>query len=245
MNGAVISLNSRLGFIIFGGLYLSVLLVSHLLGYFYPFFAPYGWFLVPVVASFFVGYLIREVDTAVKLIVVCLTLNTGIVFGLLNFSSVESAFIAMPTFASYWLFNILLGVLGSFVGITVRDYVRLLLERSIKVKFLFVVGMLLLMGTISTWFSSDFYRVTGEPMRYVGDTVHIISCGFPLPYLHLTDSYAHRHLQVFGIQPFNHTNFLLDTLFYTSIYSMITAFGYTITHSKKTKKKLHEYLTIG
>jgi hypothetical protein len=244
MNGRVIPLNSRLAFIIFAGLYLSVLLVSYLLGHFYPFFAPYGWLLVPVVASFFVGYLIREVDTAVKLIIVCLTLNTGIVFGLLSFSSVENAFNSMPTFASYLVFNILLSVLVSFVGITVRDYVGLLLESSIKVKFLFVVGMLLLMGTISTWFSFDFYRVTGEPMRHIGDTVRIISCGFPLPYVHITDSYVHRHPQVFDIQPFNDTNFLLDTLFYTSIYSMITAFVYTIIHIKKTKK-IDEYLTIG
>jgi len=124
MNGAVISLNSRLAFVILAGLYLSVLLGSYLLGYFYPFFAPYGWLLVPIVASFFVGYLIREVDTAVKLIIVCLTLNTGIVFGLLSFSSVENAFIAMPTFASYWVFNILLGILASFVATTVRDYIE-------------------------------------------------------------------------------------------------------------------------
>ena len=123
MSGAVISLNSRLAFVIFAGLYLSVLLVSYLLGHFYPFFAPYGWLLVPVVASFFVGYLIREVYTAVKLIIVCLTLNTGIVFVLLIFSSVENAFIAMPTFASYWIFHILLGILVSFVGTTVRDYI--------------------------------------------------------------------------------------------------------------------------
>jgi len=154
----------------------------------------------------------------------------------------------MVVFASYYLFSFSLCVPASFVGITVRDYrndIGLLFERNIKVKFLFVVGMLLLMGTISTWFSSDFHRVTGEPMRHVGDTVHIISCGFPLPYIHITDSGAHRHPQVFGIQPFNHTNLLLDTLFYTSIYSMITAFGYTITHSNKIKKKIDEYLAIG
>jgi len=117
------SVNPRLAFVVSWSSYLSILLVSYLLGHFYPFFAPYGWLLVPVVASFFAGYLIREVYTAVKLIIVCLTLNTGIVFGLLNFSSVENAFNAMPTFASYWIFHILLGILVSFVATTVRDYI--------------------------------------------------------------------------------------------------------------------------
>jgi len=74
-------MNPRLGFVVLGSFYFFVLLVSYLLGFLYPFFTPYGWLLIPVVANFFVGYLVKEVDTAIKIIITCLSLNTGIVLG--------------------------------------------------------------------------------------------------------------------------------------------------------------------
>jgi hypothetical protein len=117
----ITSMNSRLKFAILVSSYLSVLLISYLLGFLYPFFTPYGWLLIPVVASFFVGYLTREVETATKIIIACLSLHTGAVFALLNFSSVEKAFIALPTFVSYWAFHIVLGIPTSFAGVTFSE----------------------------------------------------------------------------------------------------------------------------
>jgi len=121
MNRSVISTNPRLAFVILGSLYFAVLLVSYLLGQLYPFFTPYGWLLIPVVTSFFVGYLVKEVDTAIKTIVVCLSLNTGIVFGLLFFSSIDDAFLSIPTIASYYTFHIVLGATASAIGVAVRE----------------------------------------------------------------------------------------------------------------------------
>ena len=115
-------MNPRLAFVILGSLYFSVLLVSYLLGQFYPFFTPYGWLLIPVVANFWVGYLVREVDSAVKMIIECLSLQTIIVFGWLNVSPVYDAFLSIPTIASYYIVNIALGIPVSLIGITVREY---------------------------------------------------------------------------------------------------------------------------
>ena len=117
----IASMNSRLEFAILVSSYLSVLLISYLLGFLYPFFTSYGWLLIPVVASFFVGYLAREVETSTKIIIACLSLHTGAVFALLNSSSVEKAFIALPTFVSYWAFNIVLGIPASFAGVTFSE----------------------------------------------------------------------------------------------------------------------------
>jgi len=121
MNRSVISTNPRLAFVILGSLYFAVLLVSYLLGQFYPFFTPYSWLFIPVAASFLVGYLVKEVDTAIKTIVVCLSLNTGIVFGWLFFSSIDDAFLSIPTIASYYTFHIVLGVTASAIGVAVRE----------------------------------------------------------------------------------------------------------------------------
>lgn len=264
---------ARLTFVVLVSLYFSILLTSYLLEHFYPFFTPYGLLVIPVVANFFVGYLVREVDTAIKIIVACFFLHAGIVIGLVNVPSVHNAFYDtflreisfmhrhMPFrwresdfsgwiivhILTYYIIHIPLGIGVSYVGITIRNNIRLL-ERSKKVKFLFVASLLLSMGIVSTWISSDFYRVEGEPTLWLGYTVKISYCGFPLPYLHFTNSSTITIFNIgesLGIQPFNYTNFLLDALFYVSIYSTITALGYTITRSKKTKKKLDEYLAIG
>lgn len=254
-------MNPRLPFVIFVSFYFSVLLASYLLAAFNQFYTLYGWLLIPAVANFFVGYLVREADTATKIIIASFFLHAGIIIGLLNVPLVYNAFwFTLLTYHSgayiaslffvYYILNIPLGIGVLFIGGTVREYNGLLLERSTKIKVLFVVSMILSMGIVSTWISSDFYRIKGEPMvRWFGEDLSLVSSGFPLPYLYFTNSTSGvgNPLLLFwhDIQPFNHTNFLLDTLFYTSIYSIITAFGYTITHSKKTKKKLDEYLAIG
>jgi len=132
MEEFVTSMNSRLTFATLVSSYLSVLLVSYLLGFFYPFFTPYGWLLVPVAASFFVGYLTKEVETATEMIIACLSLHTGIVFALFNFSSVEKAFLAFPTFVSYWTFHIVLGVPTSFVGVIFSDNTSYIIDVSVS-----------------------------------------------------------------------------------------------------------------
>jgi hypothetical protein len=125
-------MNPRFAFVVLGGFYFFVLLVSYVLGFFYPFFTPYGWLLVPVTASFFVGYLTKEIETATKMIIACLSLHTGIVFVLFNFSSVEKAFIALPTFVSYWTFHIALGVPISFVGVIFSDNTSYIIDASVS-----------------------------------------------------------------------------------------------------------------
>jgi len=117
----ITSMNSRLKFAILVSLYLSVLLISYLLGFLYSFFTFYGWLLIPVVASFFVGYLTREVETATKIIIACLSLNTWAFFVLLNFSSVEEAFTALPIFVSFWIFHIVLSIPTLLAGITFSE----------------------------------------------------------------------------------------------------------------------------
>jgi hypothetical protein len=131
MEEFITSMNSRLAFAILVSSYLSVLLVSYLLGFLYPFFTPYGWLLIPAAASFFVGYLTKEVETATEMIIACLSLHTGIVFVLLNFSSVERAFLAFPTFVSYWTTHIVLGVPISFAGVIFSDYSSNIIAMSV------------------------------------------------------------------------------------------------------------------
>jgi len=125
-------MNSRLAFVILGSFYFFVLLGSYLLGFLYPFFTPYGWFLIPIVANFFVGYLVREVDTAIKIIIVCLSLNTGIVFGWLSVSTGYDAFLSIPLLASYYTLHIVLGVTTSLIGTAVREYRNYVIDVSVR-----------------------------------------------------------------------------------------------------------------
>jgi hypothetical protein len=115
-------MNPRLAFVVLGSLYFFVLLVSYFLGFLYPFFTPYGWLLIPVIANFFVGYLVKEVDTAIKIIIACLSLNIGIVFGGLSVSTGYDAFLSIPLLASYYTLHIVLGVAVSLIGTAVREY---------------------------------------------------------------------------------------------------------------------------
>jgi len=132
MNGSVTSINPRLAFVILGSFYFSVLLVSHLLGFVYPFLTPYCWFVIPIVANFFVGYLVKEVEPAIKIIIACLSLHTSIVFGWLNVSSDYDAFSSIPIIVSYYTLHIVLGVTLSFVGITVREYSSSIIAVSVR-----------------------------------------------------------------------------------------------------------------
>jgi len=125
-------MNPRLAFVILGSFYFFVLLVSYLLGFLYPFFTPYGWFLIPIVANFFVGYLVKEVDTAIKIIIACLSLNTGIVFGWLSVSSGYDAFLSIPLLASYYTLHIVLGIAVSLIGTTVREYSNYIIDVSVR-----------------------------------------------------------------------------------------------------------------
>jgi hypothetical protein len=132
MNGSVTSMNPKLVFVISGSFYFSVLLISYLLGFLYPFSTPYGWVLIPILANFFVGYLIQEVEPAIKIIIVCLSLNTGIVFGWLNVSSDYDAFSSIPIIVSYYTLHVPLGITVSLVGTTVRDYSSSIIAVSVR-----------------------------------------------------------------------------------------------------------------
>lgn len=114
------SVNPRLAFVVSWSSYLSILLVSYLLSHFNPFFAPYGLFFVPVVANFWVGYLVKEEDMAIKVILVSFFLQAVILLPLL-YSSISDVFISMVTLSSYYILQVSLGIAGSFVGTTVRE----------------------------------------------------------------------------------------------------------------------------
>jgi len=77
------SMNPRLAFAISGISYLSVLLISFLVPLFYPHLTLYCWFLMPLVANFFVGYFAEDLHTAVKVVISFLFLHIGMVIGLL------------------------------------------------------------------------------------------------------------------------------------------------------------------
>jgi hypothetical protein len=106
------SLKARFRFVGYWSLYLAVLLFSYLMG---P-----GWFFVPIVANFWVGYLVEEVDTAVKVILVSSFLQAVILLPLLYFSIYEILF-GLTIISSYYTLQVPLGVAMSFVGATVRE----------------------------------------------------------------------------------------------------------------------------
>lgn len=115
-------MNSRVKFALLASSYFSVLLISYWLGFDYPFFAFYGLLLAPVVASFFVGYFTREIETAIKMIIACLTLHAGVEIALLSFYSVETAFIFLPTYVSYWTSHVVLAIPASFAGVIFSEF---------------------------------------------------------------------------------------------------------------------------
>jgi len=108
--------------VVYWSLYLSVLLVSYLLGHFYPFSAPYSLFLAPVLTNFSVGYFIRDLHTVVKMIIVGFFFHAGILLALLYSSSIPEAFDGVVILTSYYIVHFPLGIALSCVGITVRNY---------------------------------------------------------------------------------------------------------------------------
>ena len=147
---SIASIRAKLRAVVYWSLYLSFLLVSFLLPLFNPFLTPYCWFLVPVLANFFVGYFVRDVYTAIKIVVVCFLLFPIIVIVLLNIPSVYDAFLysfevrerldyplliypppyshidswLMILVVGYPIMHILLGITVSFIGIVVRGHIR-------------------------------------------------------------------------------------------------------------------------
>lgn len=73
-------------------------------------------------ANFFVGCLVEEVDTVIQVIIACLSLNTGIVFGGLCVSAGYDALLSIPLLASYYTLHVVLGVAVSLIGTAVREY---------------------------------------------------------------------------------------------------------------------------
>jgi len=127
------------------GLYFSVLLASYLLVFFNALSILYGWGIIPVAASFFVGWCLveEEVDTVVKINIACFFLHAGIIIGLLNVPLVYDAFWSLVYEVSkqspflgttypeasiigiifaYYILNIPWGITASFIGGTIREY---------------------------------------------------------------------------------------------------------------------------
>jgi len=103
--------------------YFFVLFFTYLLSVFYlSFTVSYGWLLLLVVANFFVGYFVRDVYEATKIVVVCSLLFTGITLGLLNVSYVYEVFyqhsqmLPLDLTIGYFILIIFLGIAVSFVG---------------------------------------------------------------------------------------------------------------------------------
>ena len=113
-------MNPRLAFIIFGSFYLCVLVASYPLAVSYTFFAPYGLF-VPVVANFCIGYFVKDVYTAVKIIIAGFSLQAGITLALLYSSSASDAFFGVTILSSYYTLQVPLGIAVSLVGTAVRE----------------------------------------------------------------------------------------------------------------------------
>jgi hypothetical protein len=103
--------------------YFFVLFFSYLLSAFYLSFAvSFSWLLLLIVANFFVGYFVRDVYEATKIVVVCSLLFMGITLGLLNVSYVYEAFpqhgqmLPEDLTIGYFILIIFLGIAVSFVG---------------------------------------------------------------------------------------------------------------------------------
>ncbi len=114
-------MNSRLASVVLGSFYLSVLIGSYLLAVLYPFFAPYGQLLIPLVANFCIGYFVKDVYTAVKIIIVGFSLQIGILLALSYASSVSDAFFGVTILSSYYTLQVPLGIAVSLVGTAVRE----------------------------------------------------------------------------------------------------------------------------
>lgn len=114
-------MNPRLAFFVSRSLYLSVLVVSYSLGDLYPFFTPYGWLLMPVLANSCLGFFVRDVVTVVKTIIVGFFLQAGMLLALLYSSSLSVAFLSITILSSYYTLQVPLGIAVSLIGMAVRE----------------------------------------------------------------------------------------------------------------------------
>lgn len=121
MNGSVGSMHSRLVSVVFGSFYLCALVASYLLALFYPFFAPYGLLLIPIMANFCIGYFIGDLYTVVKTIVAVFSLQAGVLLTLHYSFLASDVFLGVTTVFSYYTLEVPMGVVMSFVGIGVRE----------------------------------------------------------------------------------------------------------------------------
>ncbi|MGD8505342.1 MAG: hypothetical protein PVF15_01600 [Candidatus Bathyarchaeota archaeon] len=129
-------MSPKLTFAISGISYLSVLLASFLLPIFHQLPRAYCWFLVPLVANFFIGYFAAELHTALKVVITFLLLHivmvimvigllwTSLFYGTLTPYSPEDDPFAVITLVIlvYSLMNIIFGVVASSIGTIVRGY---------------------------------------------------------------------------------------------------------------------------
>jgi len=114
-------MNSKLAFAVFGSFYLTVLVCSYLLASFYAFLDPFGWFVIPVMANFFVGYFVRDVYAAIKIILVGFSLQALMILALLYSSSGDVAFFGVTILSSYYALQVPLGITASMGGTAVRE----------------------------------------------------------------------------------------------------------------------------
>jgi len=134
MSLSVASLDSRFSFVIFWSFYFFVLLFSFLWALFHPSFRLYGWLFTPLVANFFLGYLVNEIDKVAKIIIASFVIHSGVIIGLFNVSSVYEAFLSSVDFLGYdpstflviiivvyYLMHIALGITVSWVGQIVKE----------------------------------------------------------------------------------------------------------------------------
>ncbi len=142
MFGILDFFKTRIAFVVCWSLYFSVLVGSFLLPLSNPFLSPYCWVLVPVLANFFVGYFVRDVHAAIKIIVVGFLLFPIMVIGLLSIPSVYDAFLhsfeirgllfiqsdiftwLVMLVVGYPILHILLGISVSFIGVFVRERLK-------------------------------------------------------------------------------------------------------------------------
>jgi len=118
--GLPASTNRRLVFVVFCGLYLTVLVVSYSLAFSYTFLAPFGLFLLPLLANFFMGYFAGDVFTAAKIIIAGYSIHALLTLVLFHSSSVSEAFFAVMLISSYYTLQVPLGIVAALAGIIVR-----------------------------------------------------------------------------------------------------------------------------
>ena len=149
---SITSIKAKLTAVVYWSLFLFVLLASYLFSASNPHTTSYGWLIIPAVASFFVGYIIAELHTAIRMILASFLLHAPIIIVLLSiplfFNSLPSlanlnlrdfssqfgvAFVLtqetwgtggfLIPFVIYYILNIPLSMFTSFAGTIVRGLI--------------------------------------------------------------------------------------------------------------------------